>query len=77
MVKAKLSNGAILLGLSAENIKRLIKGMPIKFDGRPVGFPGDVIIMNGDTEDAIAKVIMAATDVASSDTTQTGEAEHE
>lgn len=53
MIKAKLSNGAIILGLSALNIERLKADSPIKFDGRPLGFPGDVFIVYGETEVAI------------------------
>lgn len=53
MIKVKLSNGMIILGLSEENIQRLKKGQPIRFDGRPMGFPGDVGIVYGETELAI------------------------
>lgn len=61
MIKAKLSNGALLLGLSRGNIRRLTQGEPIIFDGRPFGLPADVIIMFGETEDAITAEIMKFT----------------
>jgi hypothetical protein len=53
MIKAKLNDGTVILGLSEENIKRLKEGQPIKFDGRPLGFPGTVGIVYGETEIAI------------------------
>jgi hypothetical protein len=61
MIKAQLSNGAVLLGLSFMNVEKLKQGKPIKFDGRSFGFPGDVIIVYGETEEAIAKEILGAT----------------
>jgi hypothetical protein len=53
VIKALLSNGTVILGLSAMNVERLKAGDPIKFDGRPLGFPGDVGIVYGETELAI------------------------
>jgi hypothetical protein len=67
MVKAHLSNGAVLFGLSFMNVEKLKQGKPIKFDGRPFGFPGDVIIVYGETEQIIARDILEATGVASTD----------
>lgn len=52
MIKAKTSNGDLLLGLSDENINRLKKGEPIKFRLSEV-FPelnGDCLIFSGRTE---------------------------
>lgn len=67
MIKAKLSNGMLILGLSRINVIRLMGGLPIKFDGRPFGFPGDVGIVFGETEDAIAKELLGEVAIASVD----------
>jgi hypothetical protein len=53
VIKAKLSNGNVILGLSKENITRLTAGHPMKFDARPLGFPGTIFIVYGETELAI------------------------
>jgi hypothetical protein len=66
VIKAELSNGALLLGLSAMNIAKLKEGLPIVFDGRPFGLASDVIIMYGETEEAIASEIMTHTGVGGS-----------
>jgi hypothetical protein len=50
----------LILGLSRLNVDRLTQGMPIKFDGRPFGFAGDVGIVFGETEDAIAEQLLVA-----------------
>lgn len=50
MLKAKLSNGDLVLGLSDENIKRLKAGRPIRFDARPMGYDGCIAIVWGETE---------------------------
>ena len=36
------------------NLDRLRAKEPIRFDGTPFGFPGDVVIMAGETEESIA-----------------------
>lgn len=59
MIKARLSNGTIVLGLSARNLERLKGGEPILFDGRRFGFAGNVAILYGETEEAIAKDLLA------------------
>ncbi|HZN77976.1 MAG TPA: hypothetical protein VFC00_40715 [Micromonosporaceae bacterium] len=43
----------LLLGLSGENVTRLMAGEPIRFDGAPYGFDGQVVIVGGRTEEAI------------------------
>jgi hypothetical protein len=53
VIKAVLSNGSLLIGLSAENIKRLQRDMPIVFDARPFGLKAEIIIVAGETEQAI------------------------
>jgi hypothetical protein len=40
----------MLLGLSGENITRLVAGEPIGFDAAGLGFPGMVVIHYGKTE---------------------------
>jgi hypothetical protein len=56
MIKARLSDTGLLIGLSAENLKRLQLGQPIKFDLSAVGLPaGPCILLFGETEEAIAK----------------------
>lgn len=66
MIKAQLSDGTLILGLSWENVERLKQGRPIRFDGRPIGFKADVLICYGETEDAIAQEILAASGVRGS-----------
>jgi len=56
MIKAKLGNGGILLGLSNENIKRLKRGMPIKINLSELGLePRELYIVHGKTEKDIMK----------------------
>jgi hypothetical protein len=45
----------MLLGLSGENVTRLVAGEPIVFDGDEVGYAGKVVIVYGNTEEAIAQ----------------------
>jgi hypothetical protein len=61
MLKATLSDGTAIFGLSDMNIEKLREGLPIVFDGKPFGFPGRVIIVYGKTEQAIADYIMRET----------------
>ncbi len=67
MIKARLSDGTLILGLSAENLKRLQQGKPILFDGHQLGYPGKIAIVYGETEDAIAKDLLRETGSPSSD----------
>jgi hypothetical protein len=53
MIKAKLSNGTLFLGLSAKDIEKLMEGRPIRFDARMFDYNGDIIIGYGVTEQAI------------------------
>jgi hypothetical protein len=56
MVKAKFGNDGLLIGLSLENVKRLMNGQPIAFELSAIGLRGGrCIIMYGQTEDHIAK----------------------
>lgn len=54
MIKAR-SGDVVILGLSRENINRLMDDQPIRFDGDVLGFPGETFyIVFGETEQAIA-----------------------
>lgn len=45
----------LVIGLSAENCRRLLLGQPIPFDTAPLGLPPmRVLICGGQTEEAIA-----------------------
>jgi len=50
----------MLLGLSTLNLQRLQEGKPIKFAGEPFGFAGEVVIVWGETEEAIALELKAS-----------------
>ncbi len=53
MIKAKAKN-TMILGLSDENVQRLQKGEPIKFNMKSIGFPDiEVLIFHGKTEAAM------------------------
>jgi hypothetical protein len=62
LIKARGKSGKgeefVLLGLSWENLDRLRKGEPIRFDGRPYGIPMDVLIVSGRTERDIAESLI-------------------
>jgi hypothetical protein len=53
MIKARGVFGgqeAIVLGLERENMRRLLDGQPIMFDGAQVGLPGiRILILGGET----------------------------
>lgn len=49
MIRARLSNGAFLFGVDAENIKRLKAGMPLVIELSPMGGSDTVLIMYGET----------------------------
>lgn len=49
MLKARLSNGVFILGLDAENIKRLKEGKPVMVSLAALGGTDDVAIMYGET----------------------------
>ena len=59
MIKAKLTNGDLLFGISAENVNRLKKGEPIMFNLKDMGLEDrKVLIMYGETEqDIMAELI--------------------
>lgn len=49
MIRARLSNGAFILGLDAENVRRLKDGKPIMVSLAQLGGTDDVYIMYGET----------------------------
>lgn len=54
MIKATISDGTIVLGLSDENIKRLSAGEPIKFNLKDLNLEDrEVFIFNGRTEESM------------------------
>lgn len=54
MIKAKMTNGDILFGLSAENVKKLVAGKPIMVNLKDMGLEDrKVFIVYGETEDKI------------------------
>lgn len=61
MIKARGTNEKgkplLLLGLSFGNIERLMDDQPIRFDGTPYGFQGEIMIVAGKDERAIAQRI--------------------
>lgn len=59
MIKAKLTNGDLLFGISAENVNRLKKGQPILFNLKDMGLENrKVMIVYGETEqDIMAELI--------------------
>lgn len=62
MIKAKLSNGDLILGLSEMNLQRLREGKPIVFDARPMGYDGNIGIIYGKTEQTMLDDINNAID---------------
>jgi len=66
VIKARLSNGTLILGLSRLNVERLQEGKPIHFDGRRFGYPGDIAIVYGETEDSIAAELLELSGTESS-----------
>lgn len=50
----------LLIGLSTMNIARLHAKQPMAFDAKEFGFDGRIVIMAGDTEEAIKNDLVAA-----------------
>lgn len=53
MLRARLSSGVFVLGLDAENVKRLLDGQPILVALAELGGKDDVLIMAGETLDKV------------------------
>jgi len=62
MLRAKLSNGLYILGLDAENVRRLQKGHSILVSLAELGGTDDICIMFGETLDDIKKELEANLD---------------
>jgi hypothetical protein len=60
MLRARMSNGVFILGLDAENLKRLKAGKPILVSLAQIGGKDDVLIMYGDTIQDIKKELESA-----------------
>jgi len=60
MLRARLSSGMFILGLDAENIRRLTNGQPIVVSLAELGGSDDVAIMYGETLDDIKRDLEAA-----------------
>lgn len=63
MIKAKLGD-TLILGLEEENIKRLKENKPIVFDMAIFGMPGKMVLMYGETQDAIKNELQVLTGVS-------------
>ncbi len=55
MIQARLSNGTFILGVDAENIRRLTAGLPIVVDFAKLGGRDRFMMVYGETYDAIVK----------------------
>ena len=53
MLMARMNNGVFVLGLDAENIKRLKEGKPILVSLAKLGGTDDIMIMAGESLDDI------------------------
>jgi hypothetical protein len=53
MIRVRLSNGAFVFGLDAENVRRLTDGQPIVVDMRPLGGSDKFMLIYGETLDTI------------------------
>lgn len=49
MIKARLSNGTFILGITADNVQQLKEGKPILVSLGQLGGTDDIMIMYGDT----------------------------
>lgn len=55
MILARLSDGTFILGIDAENVRRLREGKPIVVSLAELGGSDDVVIMYGETLQHIAR----------------------
>ncbi len=60
MILARASNGTFILGIDAENVKRLKEGKPILVSLAELGGTDDVLIVYGETPQAILKELEQA-----------------
>jgi len=54
VIRARTRSGTVVLGLSRLNVERLQQGKPMHFSLSDVGIDTDVLIVFGETEQAIA-----------------------
>lgn len=62
MIVARMSDGSMILGVSKENVDRLVAGQPIRVSHESHGCPmpegcPNIVIVFGDTEDAIVDML--------------------
>lgn len=62
MLIARLSNGVMVLGIDAENVKRLKEGKPILKALSQFGGKDDILIIYGDTLDDVQRELAEASD---------------
>jgi hypothetical protein len=60
MLRARTSDGLFILGLDAENIRRLMAGEPVLVSLAEMGGTDDVMIMAGETLDDIKRELETA-----------------
>jgi len=60
MLRARASNGVFILGLDAENVRNLKDGQPILLSLAELGGKDDIMIVYGETLEAIKKDLEAA-----------------
>lgn len=60
MLRARASNGVFILGLDAENVRRLTAGKPILVSLAELGGTDDVMILYGETLEDIKRELVDA-----------------
>lgn len=60
MIRARLNSGQFIVGIDAENVRRLKAGEPINLDLRPLGGTDHVYLMYGETLEAIKRELEEA-----------------
>lgn len=60
MIRVKTNEGLFIMGVDAENIRRLKAGQPLNIDLRPMGGTDRVVIFFGETLKDIMRTLEAA-----------------
>ena len=60
MIRARLSNGAFIVGLDSVNIERLVKGQPIVIDLAEMGGRDVIMVLFGVTQEDILSALKHA-----------------
>jgi hypothetical protein len=55
MIRAKSNDGTIILGIDAENVKRLTQGDPILVKGETLAIEHDIYIVYGESLERLAE----------------------